>query len=221
MIIFTPELADEDLTAQLDRVSGFITSNTGEIKEVLTDSPWGRRRLAYTVRFNGTDYRDGIYAVYHADVVPSAVIEIERELKLDVRTMRYLVVHDDPKAGEKQIAPKPESDTPDGAAPEAPTASTDAAAPVATDEAPKTAQAATEVAPEAAPASEEESPAAAVDSADTPAAADEPAPADAPVASADTDDAPVDAEVMSDESAEAAPTADTPAEDAAADEKGT
>src|SRR5665811_2037354 len=35
------------------------------------------------------------------DAVPSAISEIERDLKLDTNTMRYLLVHDDPKAGER------------------------------------------------------------------------------------------------------------------------
>lgn len=101
MTIFVPELADEDLTVQLDRTSGYITNVGGTIKEVLTDSPWGRRRLAYSIRFNSEDFRDGFYAVYHFDLHPAAMTDVERELKLDTRVMRYLVVHDDPKVGEK------------------------------------------------------------------------------------------------------------------------
>jgi len=101
MAIFVPELSDEEFVEQIERVTGYITDQKGVITETLRESPWGRRRLAYTVRFNSVDYRDGIYVVYHFDNVPSSVIEIERELKLDVRVMRYLLVHDDPLAGEK------------------------------------------------------------------------------------------------------------------------
>lgn len=115
MAVFLPELADEDLTAQLDRASGYITSVGGSVKEILTDSPWGRRRLAYPIRFNGQDFRDGYYAVYHFDLEPSAMTEIERELKLDTRVMRYLVVHDDPKVGERNTSrPEAETDAPSG-----------------------------------------------------------------------------------------------------------
>lgn len=109
MAVFLPELADEDLTVQLDRAGGYITSVGGTIKEVLTDSPWGRRRLAYPIRFNGEDFRDGYYAVYHFDLEPSAMTDVERELKLDTRVMRYLLVHDDPKAGERNTG-RPEAD---------------------------------------------------------------------------------------------------------------
>jgi len=99
MAILLPDLADEDLTGTIDRVSGYITAVTGSIKETLTDSPWGRRRLAYSIRFNSQDYRDGIYVIWHFDLEPSRMTEIERELKLDTRVIRYLVVHDDPKWG--------------------------------------------------------------------------------------------------------------------------
>jgi len=127
MAVFLPELADEELTAQLDRTTSYITSVGGTIKEVLTDSPWGRRRLAYPIRFNSQDFRDGYYAVYHFDLVPSAMIDIERELKLDTRVMRYLVVHDDPKAGERNTG-RPAEETSSGDAEVTPAASTDVSA---------------------------------------------------------------------------------------------
>jgi ribosomal protein S6 len=99
MVIIVPDISDEEIAEGLGRINKYITDVDGEIREVLTDSPWGRRRLAYSIRFNSIDYRDGYYAVYHFDARPDRVIEIERELKLDVRVIRYLVVHDDPKAG--------------------------------------------------------------------------------------------------------------------------
>ncbi len=101
MTVYVPELSDEDAQAQVDKVATYISNAGGSLTETLTSSPWGRRRLAYTIRFNGIDYRDGIYTVYHFDSAPSNLTELERDLKLDTSTMRYLLVHDDPKAGEK------------------------------------------------------------------------------------------------------------------------
>ena len=112
MTILVPELADEDLTAQIQRISTHITTATGAIKETLTDSPWGRRRLAYSVRHNSQDYRDGYYIVFHFDLEPRMMTDIERELKLDVNVMRYLLVHDDPKAGEKDTSRPEEAEEP-------------------------------------------------------------------------------------------------------------
>lgn len=107
MVILLPELAEEDLTGAQERVSKYISDATGNVKEILAESPWGRRRLAYTIRFNGQDYRDGNYAIWHFDLEPSRMSEIERELKLDTRVMRYLVVHDDPKWGPKNGGNQP------------------------------------------------------------------------------------------------------------------
>jgi ribosomal protein S6 len=101
MAVFVPELSDEELVEEIERVTRYITDTSGVVTEVLRESPWGRRRLAYTIRFNGIDYRDGIYVVFHFDNVPNGISDIERELKLDVRVMRYLLVHDDPLAGEQ------------------------------------------------------------------------------------------------------------------------
>ena len=101
MTVFVPELSEEDTQAQVDKVSTYIANAGGSLTETLTSSPWGRRRLAYTIRFNGVDYRDGFYTVYHFDSAPSNLTELERELKLDTSVMRYLLVHDDPKAGEQ------------------------------------------------------------------------------------------------------------------------
>lgn len=101
MTVFVPELSEEDSQAQVDKVATYISNAGGSLTETLTSSPWGRRRLAYTIRFNGVDYRDGIYTVYHFDSAPSNLTELERDLKLDNSTIRYLLVHDDPKAGEQ------------------------------------------------------------------------------------------------------------------------
>lgn len=148
MAILLPDLADENLTAQIERVAGYITDVQGTIKETLSDSPWGRRRLAYTIRFNGTDYRDGIYIIWHFDGDPSRMTEIERELKLDTRVIRYLLVHDDPKWGPKNGGNQPPRESEDSRD-QAPTERT---RPAATR--PVEASAATEAVVEEAPATE-------------------------------------------------------------------
>jgi small subunit ribosomal protein S6 len=101
MTVFIPDLSEEDNQAEIEKIEGLITAAGGTMTETLVSSPWGRRRLAYTIRFNGVDYRDGFYTLYHFDMRPAALSPLERELKLDTNLMRYLLVHDDPKAGEK------------------------------------------------------------------------------------------------------------------------
>lgn len=176
--MIVPDISDEEVAEELGRINTYIGDVEGTISEVLTDSPWGRRRLAYTIRFNSIDYRDGYYAVYHFQARPTAIAEIERELKLDTRIIRYLLVHDDPKAGVQSAnnpAEASDADADDRRRPAAP-----AEGARATEAAPAVATAPAATTEAAAPA--EESPA--VENA---AVAEEPAPTeDAPAAAEDT-----------------------------------
>jgi small subunit ribosomal protein S6 len=139
MVIFIPDLSDEEVTEQIERVTGYLTAQNATITNVNSDSPWGRRRIAYTIRFNSVDYRDGVYVVIHFEAVPSVITEIERDLKLDTRVMRYLLVLNDPTIVEEEEEAGDESEaveTPDAAAPVAEVASSDAGeAAVATEDA--------------------------------------------------------------------------------------
>lgn len=116
MTILLPDMADEDTQAALDKVRGYITGVNGEITEANTESPWGRRRLAYTIRHEGVDYRDGYYVLVRFTAQPTAIADIEREMKLDTNVIRYLLVMDDPKAGEK-VTEQPEGSTGESAEP--------------------------------------------------------------------------------------------------------
>jgi small subunit ribosomal protein S6 len=93
MTIVSPDVADDELPAMIDRIGGFITAAGGTISETLRESPWGRRRLAYAVRHSGRDVRDGFYTVYHFEAPPPAITDIERDLRLTDQVMRFLVTH--------------------------------------------------------------------------------------------------------------------------------
>ena len=96
MTILHPDVAEESLQGELDRISGFITGVGGELFETLQDSPWGRRRLAYPIRSGGRDVRDGYYTVWHFTLGPTRVDDLERELKLDTQLIRYIVLSWEP-----------------------------------------------------------------------------------------------------------------------------
>ncbi|MBA2598031.1 MAG: 30S ribosomal protein S6 [Chloroflexia bacterium] len=96
MTILHPEVAEESLPGELERISGFITGAGGEMIETLQDSPWGRRRLAYAIRSGSRDVRDGYYTVWHFTLGPDRVNDLERELKLDTQLIRYIVVSWEP-----------------------------------------------------------------------------------------------------------------------------
>jgi small subunit ribosomal protein S6 len=97
MVIFHPDLSEEDLQAQVAQVEGNITDQQGTITLINRESPWGRRRLAYPIRHSSRDVRDGIYVLYYFSAETGAMTEIEREIKLNDRILRYLLT--------QQIAP--------------------------------------------------------------------------------------------------------------------
>lgn len=97
MTILSPEVPDDDIQGQLDAVAGYVTGAGGEVVEVNRESPWGRRRLAYAIRHNGRDVRDGYYTVFHLRLVPTRVVEIERDIKLNAQIIRHLITQYVPK----------------------------------------------------------------------------------------------------------------------------
>ena len=106
MVIFHPELSEEDVAGESDRVQGFLTTAEASITHVNRDAPWGRRRLAYPIRHGGRDLRDGIYALYYFTAEPGRIEDMEREIKLTDRIIRYLLT--------QQIAPIAEPEAPAG-----------------------------------------------------------------------------------------------------------
>jgi small subunit ribosomal protein S6 len=104
MTILHPEVPEESLQGELDRIAGYIDAAGGSIIETLRESPWGRRRLAYPIRSGGRDVRDGYYTVWHMNLGPNRVEDLERELKLNTQIIRYIVVSWEPKPlDEKEI----------------------------------------------------------------------------------------------------------------------
>ncbi len=121
MAVFAPDIAEEEMPGALERVSGYITTGGGEVSELVTTSPWGRRRLAYPIR----DFRDGFYALYHFTLDPEGIGDLERDLGLNNQVLRSLVtsfVEPKPKKakksaegeaaeGETEVGETPEGET--------------------------------------------------------------------------------------------------------------
>lgn len=85
MYIVRPELDEGAVQQAIDRVNQLVESNGGQIRRV---TPWGKRRLAYTVR----DQREGYYVVADVDLDRARVQEIERVLKISDTVFRHLLV---------------------------------------------------------------------------------------------------------------------------------
>lgn len=125
MVITSPEGTPEELAGVVDQISGYVETAGGTVLRANYDSPWGRRRLSYPIRHESQDVRDGFYALVHLEIQPDKVTTIERDLKLNERLMRYLVLL---LEGEP-VFPEPEVEGEDG---ETPAVSPEGAVPGAT-----------------------------------------------------------------------------------------
>lgn len=84
LYIIVPELEEEAVKAKVEKFSGIVTANGGEIESV---DEWGKRRLAYAI-----DYKtEGYYVLMTFSAAPELPSELERNLKIDESILRYLV----------------------------------------------------------------------------------------------------------------------------------
>ena len=88
MYIVKPELDDQQVQQEIEKVGQLIQTNGGQVKKV---TPWGKRRLAYTVK----DQREGHYVVEEFDLDQAKVTEVERVLKISDTVFRHLLVRQD------------------------------------------------------------------------------------------------------------------------------
>ena len=85
MYIVTPEMEDEAIKGVIEKFSGIITANGGEIEK--TDE-WGRKKLAYPI-----DYKtEGSYVLVNFAAAPELPRELERNFRNDESILRYMVV---------------------------------------------------------------------------------------------------------------------------------
>jgi len=90
VMIVSPQVADEDMPATIERVQQFIQERGGQVKEV---NPWGRRRLAYPIG----QHLEGSYVLAQFSLDPASVRALEDNLRLSEDVLRHLVV----KVGEQ------------------------------------------------------------------------------------------------------------------------
>ncbi|MCX7839043.1 MAG: 30S ribosomal protein S6 [Anaerolineae bacterium] len=85
MYIARPTLDEQALAALNDKVGKFVLNVNGK---VLKREDWGKRRLAYPI----AKQTEGFYAVLHIELPPTAVRDLERNLKLAEDVLRHLIV---------------------------------------------------------------------------------------------------------------------------------
>ena len=85
MYIVKPDLDDQAVQQEIEKVGQLIQTNGGQVKKV---TPWGKRRLAYSVK----DQREGHYVVQEFDLDQAKVQEVERVLRISDTVFRHLLV---------------------------------------------------------------------------------------------------------------------------------
>lgn len=113
MIVLVPTLDEAALEAAIERYSGVITDQGGQVTHV---DRWGRRRLAYEI----DGHRDAFYVLISFSAEPGSTAELERVLRISEGVLRFVVA--------LQVATKRPAPEPAAAPAEAPTADATASA---------------------------------------------------------------------------------------------
>ena len=85
MYVITPELEDEAIKGIIEKYTGIITANGGEIEKV---DEWGRRRLAYPIN----DLNEGYYVLMTFNAAAAIPHELDRLFRINDSVMRSLIV---------------------------------------------------------------------------------------------------------------------------------
>jgi len=98
VIVISPLAATEEgINVALERIKGVVTSNGGEVTAVSQSAPWGRRKLAYSIReyvsgeASRRNFSEGFYVLLNLSIGAAKVVEIERTIKLTDTILRHLI----------------------------------------------------------------------------------------------------------------------------------
>lgn len=91
LYIIRPDLEDEQIEAVVNKFTGLIEKNGGEIIQV---DKWGKRKLAYEIR----KYREGYYVLMQFRGTSATAQELERVFKITDEVIRYLIARLEEKA---------------------------------------------------------------------------------------------------------------------------
>lgn len=100
VFIARQELSAQQVDALTEQYSKIITDAKGK---VLKTENWGLRTLAYRINKN----RKGHYVLIESDVESAAVLEVERNMRIDENVLRYLTTRlEQPTEGPSVILDK-------------------------------------------------------------------------------------------------------------------
>jgi small subunit ribosomal protein S6 len=85
IFVINPDLSEDEVQNVVTKFTGIISSQNG-VQLKLED--WGRRRLAYKI----DKFSQGFYTLADFASMPAGLAELERNLKIDDRVIRFLSV---------------------------------------------------------------------------------------------------------------------------------
>ncbi len=85
IFVINPDLGEDEIQNVVTKFTGIIDSQKGVQLKV---EDWGRRRLAYKIE----KFSQGYYVLADFAGVPAGLAELERNLKIDDRIIRFLSV---------------------------------------------------------------------------------------------------------------------------------
>lgn len=86
--ILPPAMAEAEIEVLQGTVQTWITDAGGEI---VKNTHWGRRRLAYPIQ----NYKEGYYILIEFKADSLTIKDLERRLRLESAVLRHLVVKDE------------------------------------------------------------------------------------------------------------------------------
>ncbi|MBE0479449.1 MAG: 30S ribosomal protein S6 [Dehalococcoidia bacterium] len=83
--IISPDVAEDEVPALVDKINDFVTSRGGTVDEV---DRWGKRKLAYPI----DRFREGNYVLSRLKLEPRTTRELESNLQISEKILRHLLV---------------------------------------------------------------------------------------------------------------------------------
>jgi small subunit ribosomal protein S6 len=97
--IINPNQTDDEFNEIIDKFNNLITAQKGII---IKTQKWGKQRLAYSVK----KFNNGFYVLVDFCANPGVTTELERNLNLDDRIIKYQTVKLADKADPQQLLEK-------------------------------------------------------------------------------------------------------------------
>ncbi len=85
MVIFKPNLSDEDLKNEEEKIKNLILESGGEF---INSNLWGKRKLAYQIE----KQIEGIYYLFYFKIPQNKLTEFKTTLKLNMNILRFMIL---------------------------------------------------------------------------------------------------------------------------------